>query len=167
PRYQRATGRPKAAQYQRATAAKAQPAFSTVCSALFTKTFFSSMPRCAKAASTMARTLASASSAVARPDHSMMTPYVSSLMPTATAAAMVSPGSSLVMAPYAVGVSAPGGMSSYSTSSAAGGKMLLTRSRFKLPMPAASSALSNALSVVGPSAAPATRVNFFGVGSNA
>src|SRR5690606_17808052 len=126
-----------------------------------------SMPRRAKAASTMARTCASASCAVPRPDHSMMTPNASSLKPMPTAAAICSPGASLVMAPYAVGVSEPGGMSSSSTNSARGGKMLLTRSKFKLPIPAASNALSNAFSVVGPSAAPATRVNFFGVGSNA
>src|SRR5690625_4464156 len=43
--------------------------------------------------------------------------------------------------------------------------MLLTRMRFKLPISAASKDWSNAFNDVGPSAAPATRVNFFGVGS--
>src|SRR5690554_3560719 len=42
--------------------------------------------------------------------------------------------------------------------------MLLTLSKFRLPIPAASRALSKALSFVPPSAAPASRVNFLGVG---
>src|SRR5690606_17300585 len=59
-----ATAVSKYAQYQRATAAKAHPHFSTLCSALLNIVFFSGILRSAKAASIIAFTLASASSAV-------------------------------------------------------------------------------------------------------
>src|SRR5262249_17435010 len=72
-----------------------------------------------------------------------------------TAAAITSPGTSLVWAANAVGTIAPGLIRGSGTSSTPGGRMLEILSRLMLPIPAASSALSKALSDVPPSAFPA------------
>jgi hypothetical protein len=72
-----------------------------------------------------------------------------------TAAATTSPGTSLDIDEYAVGTMAPGTIFGSGTSSTPGGRMLETRTRLMLPMPAASRALSKALSGVEPSALPA------------
>src|SRR5262245_11961908 len=73
---------------------------------------------------------------------------------------MIWPGVVLVMAAYAVGTSAPGLIFGSSTMSTSGGTMLETLMRFTFPMPAASSALSNAFSGVPPSAVPAVTEAF-------
>src|SRR5690606_20932911 len=96
---------------------------------------------------------------------SMITPKVSGLRPTATAAATRVPGSSEMAEPYAMGSKEPGGTIRVSASWAPGGRMLETRIKFRLPTPATSKALSKALRGLGPSAPPATKVNLLGVGS--
>src|SRR5919109_3627412 len=68
---------------------------------------------------------------------------------------MVSPGVSLVIAAYAVGMRAPGLIFGRSMTGTSGGRMLEILIRLMLPMPAASSALSKALRLVPPSACPA------------
>src|SRR2546425_522911 len=68
---------------------------------------------------------------------------------------MISPGVSLVTAAYAVGMSAPSLIFGRSITGTSGGRMLETLIRLMLPMPAARSALSNALRAVPPSARPA------------
>ncbi len=87
----------------------------------------------------------------------MITPFLAGSTGRAqpTAAATTSPGTSLVMAAKAVGTSAPGLIRGSATSSTPGGRMLETLMRLMLPMPAASRALSKALSGVEPSALPA------------
>src|SRR5262249_20633085 len=67
---------------------------------------------------------------------------------------MISPGVSLVIAAYAVGISAPGRILGRSMMSASGGTVLETLMRLMLPIPAISSALSNALRLLPPSACP-------------
>src|SRR5947199_9929388 len=59
------------------------------------------------------------------------------------------------MAAYAVGMSAPSLIFGSSMTGTSGGRMLEILTRLMLPMPAASSALSNALRGVPPSACPA------------
>src|SRR6266481_1388485 len=71
-----------------------------------------------------------------------------------TAAATTSPGTSLVMAAYAVGTIAPGRSRGRSTTAVSGGRMEETLTRLILQMPAARRALSKALSGVVPSALP-------------
>src|SRR2546422_2983466 len=68
---------------------------------------------------------------------------------------MVSPGVSLVMAAYAVGMRAPSLILGSSMTGTSGGRMLEILIRLMLPMPATSNALSKALRVVPPSACPA------------
>ena len=87
----------------------------------------------------------------------MMTPFLLASTGRAqpTAAATTSPGTSLDIDAYAVGTMAPGLIFGSATSSTPGGRMLDTRTRLILPMPAASRALSKALSGVEPSAVPA------------
>src|SRR5262249_19880834 len=80
------------------------------------------------------------------------------------AAAMVSPGTVLDTAAYAVGTNAPGLMRGIGMTRTAGGMMLDILTRLMLPIPPASSALSNALSRVPPSAAavvPAANITDF------
>ena len=68
---------------------------------------------------------------------------------------MVSPGVSLVMAAYAVGMRAPSLILGSSMTGTSGGRMLEILIRLMLPMPATSNALSKALRGVPPSACPA------------
>src|SRR5438034_9409185 len=68
---------------------------------------------------------------------------------------MVSPGVSLVMAAYAVGMRAPSLILGSSMTGTSGGRMLEILIRLMLPMPATSNALSKALRGVPHSACPA------------